>query len=476
MIKIFFITSFMLLVQEIAFSQTPPITFEKVLSKQQAIDDYSVLYTALINYHPNPFLYVSESDLEDYYETQKSTIPDSLNELDFHYLSRQLIAQIKCGHTFAKPSKEWYTSMNGKNILLPFEVKMVENRLFFSKTTKDDFPFKIYDELLSINNVKSIDILQQMSIMQERDGITESYINALIEKRFRLYYLFLIGIQSEFLIEYKTNSGEIKKTIVHPTNQKMLEITQTEMPFNFKKIIENDWSVFSFDSSINVAYLKINNFNNRTEYKKYYQSVFKFLNLQENTKLIIDLRDNPGGYFGNGNNFLTFLTPNKFELNFKKPKKIETENKHIELSRWVKWTKLAFNIKPSKHHAKELRVETFTYKPSNFLFKGEINVITNGLTFSQAALVAAHLREYGAVFYGQETGGTEIGCNGLLDYTLLLPNSSLVISIPMYQVNSNLIKATIGYGVKPDFPIEPTLDNSRDKILFETINILMNSN
>jgi hypothetical protein len=472
--KTIFFTIIAVLVQGIAFSQNSTLTSDKILTKQQAIEDYSILYSSLINFHPNPFLYVAENDFKAYFETQKSNLTDSLSDLEFHYLSRQLISQIKCGHTFAKPSKEWYASVSGKNIQLPFVVKNIENRLFISNTIDDDFQFNINDELISINNVKVSEILQQMLLMQERDGITESFCNALIENRFRTYLLFIMGIQFEYLIEYKTNSGELKRTTVLPTNKKLKEIKKTELPSNFKKIIENNWSVFSFDSTTNLAYLKIDNFSDRKEFKKYYPEVFKFLRQKEDANLIIDLRDNPGGFFKNGNAFLTYLTPNKFELNFQKPKKIETENEYVTLKKWVKWTKVAFALKPSKHKVKGKTIETFTYKPSKYLFKGNVNVITNGITFSQASLVAAHLNEYGAVFFGQETGGAEIGCNGILNYDLVLPNSSLVVTIPMYQVKSNSTKGQFGYGVKPIYPILPILDSSIDNTLVEVIKVIRN--
>lgn len=471
-IRIIFIIIIALFAKEIVFSQSSPRVNNKLLTKQQAIEDYDVLYSSLINYHPNPFMYVSESDFKTYYETQKLNIPDSLSELEFNFLSRQLISQIKCGHTYAKPSKEWYTSAKEKNVQLPFDVRKKENRLFISNTTDDDFEFNINDELISVNNVKVVDILQKMSSMQERDGFTESFSNALIEKRFRTYVLFIMGIQSEYNIEYKTKFGEIKNTIILPTNKKLKEIEKSKLPFNFKKIIENSWSFFSFDSSLNLAYLKIENFSSKKEFKKYYQLVFEYLKQKDNPQLIIDLRDNPGGDFRNGNNFLTYLTPNKFELNFQKQQTVKTGNEYVKLSKWAKWTKVAFALKPSKYKVKGKTSETFIYKPSKYLYKGKVNVITNGITFSQAALVAAHLNEYGAVFFGQETGGAEIGCNGILNYDLVLPNSKLAVTIPMYHVKSNSTKGQFGYGIKPNYPILPILDNSIDNTLIDVVKIL----
>jgi hypothetical protein len=462
-------TIILVLIQDIAFSQSAAISNNKILTKQQAIEDYIILYSSLINYHPNPFLYISEPELQSYFEANKSIIPDNINELEFHFLSRQLISQIKCGHTFARPSSAWYQFIKGKDILLPFEVRIIENRIFISNTTDDPFEFNINDEVLGINNIQVRDILQKMSSMQERDGLTESFSKALIEKRFRTYILFLMGLQTEYAIDYKNNLGEIKKVVVQGTSKKLKDTIIPELPISFKKVKENTWSSFSYDSISNLAYLKIKNFGDRKEFKKQYEAVFKFLKSKENTELIVDLRDNPGGNFKNGNTLLTYLTPNKFELNFQKPKKIKTKNDYIKLSKWVKWTKRAFATKPTKHRIKGKVSETFTYKPRKNLFTGKINVIANGITFSQAALVAAHLKEYGAIFFGEETGGAENGCNGILTYNLVLPNSAIIVSIPIYQVPSNSTKAVFGYGVKPNYPIEPTLDNSTDNTLNEVI-------
>ncbi len=439
------------------------------LSKIQLIEDYELLYSGLTNYHPSPFLYIPEKELKTFYETQKSNFPDSLTALEFHILARQFIAQIKCGHTFAKPSDAWYASLKGKNVLLPFEIRNNNGRLYIFNTIDEKFEFDIYDELLSINNIEAKVILQEMSSIQERDGFTESLSKALIEKRFRTYFLFLYDVQDEFIIEFKTSSGEIKSTKVNLTNKKLKEVKKTELPSNFKLLMENGWSSFRFDSANNLAYLKINSFGDRKEFKKYYLSVFKQLNQYPNSQLIIDLRDNTGGYFGNGNNLLTYLTPNNFEFNFQKPKRKNNKIKYIKLDKWSKLTKMAFSIKPTKHKVKGQSITTFTYKPSKYNFEGKVYAITNGLTFSQATLVAAHLKKHGTVFFGEETGGAEMTTNALLSYELILPNSGVKVTIPHYQVISNSTTGQFGFGLKPDYPILPTLNTTTDTTLEKVI-------
>jgi C-terminal processing protease CtpA/Prc len=308
--------------------------------------------------------------------------------------------------------------------------------------------------------------------METGDGFTPVFRNALIEKRFGIYMLFLFGIPKEYVIEFKNSQGEIKQTVVQPTKKRVNKITKSSLPDNLKMILENSWSSFSFDPDANLGYLKIVSFLEKKEYKKYYKQVFKYLKQHPNCKLILDLRENPGGDFRHGNRFLTYLSSEKVLLNFERPKKDRVENDFVKSSFWDKLVRFAFAIKPRKYKAEGQITETFVYKPKKNAFKGKLFVITNGITFSQAALVSSHLREHGAVFMGKETGGAEIGCNGILTYKLVLPNSGIKVDIPAYHVKSNSTKGTPGYGVKPDFPIALTLDDSMDNTLMEVLRIV----
>lgn len=455
-------------------SQNIPFSKGKMLAKQKTIEDYDILYSSLINYHPAPFFYINEGDFTTFYESQKGLITDSLSEINFLFLCRQLVSKIKCGHTSALPSDNWFKSVKGLNNQIPFEIKNIEGRIYISRTVDDSLDLRMNDELISINKIPVQDIIAQLLEMETGDGFTHVFRNALIEKRFGIYMLFLSGIPQEYLIEFRNSKGEIKQTAVQPTNKRANEISKPGLPDNLKMILENSWSSFSFDSVANLGYLRIVSFLEKKEYKKYYKQVFNYLKEHPNSKLILDLRENSGGDFRHGNRFLTYLSSEKVLLNFERPKKDRTENEFVKFNYWDKLVRFAFAIKPRKYKAEGQITETFTYRPKKNAFKGKLYAITNGITFSQAALVSSHLREQGAVFFGQETGGAEIGCNGILTYKLVLPNSGIKVDIPAYHVKSNSTKGQFGYGVKPDFPIALTIDHTIDHTLMEVIKIVRN--
>ena len=90
-------------------------------------------------------------------------------------------------------------------------------------------------------------------------------------------------------------------------------------------------------------------------------------------QLIIDLRNNGGGYFGHGNHFLSYLTPDKFRFNFQKPSSIKKKNEYMKLGKWEKLTEFAFSIKPKKYKLEGQKTRTFTYKPQKDLFPGKVS-------------------------------------------------------------------------------------------------------
>ncbi len=466
-------TLFTFFIPGLAFSQNAELIDGKILSKKQLTEDYSVLYSSLINYHPAPFLYTSETDFKEYFQRQESLLPDSLSEREFYIIAKSLVTMVKCGHTDLSVSDSWNNAIANKSLLLPFEVYCVDEKVFVKNTSEDEVKeLEINNEIVSINNESVADILHQMYAIQSRDGNTLSYVREAVARNFRIYYLYLYGYQNEFLIEYVSSSGEIKTTTVKSLTKRLKEIPRPALLNSFKIIYSNDWSVFATDSINNLAYLQIKSFLNRKDFKEYYKETFLHLQKHPNLQLIIDVRNNSGGYYGNGNTLLSYLTPSKFEFNFQKPKGKTEKNKYAKLDKWNKLTKFAFSMKPGKHKVKGQRMETFTFKPKKPYYSGKVNVITNGITFSQAALFASHLKAYGAIFYGTETGGTESGTNAMLNYKVILPNSGFKASIAHYQVISNSSKGEFGFGVKPNFEIKPDYTITEDNILLEVMNII----
>jgi len=316
---------------------------DKLLTKTQAIEEYKILYNSLINYHPVPFMYTGSEVLEDFYNQKINSFPESISVKDFHLDVREFIAQIKCGHAFAKPSNEWYNTIRGNEIFLPFDIFIDKDKAFVRNLIDQEFDFKRGDRLLAINDILVSEILAKMRSVMERDGISNSFVDARILDGFRTYFLFLYGTANETKVKF-LSVGEKKEIIVKST-KKGLKLKQLkQLPDSYKVVLENKWSKFAIDNNRKTAYLMIDDFGDRKEFKKYYKDVFTIIKNSNVEELVLDLRNNGGGFFGNGNTLLTYLCREPFDFNFRRSKKKTKKNKFVKRDIWNKLTKFAFNL------------------------------------------------------------------------------------------------------------------------------------
>lgn len=472
-LKILLLVHLTCLLQQKVSAQNSQLVDGKLLGPKELVEDYDILFSSLTNYHPSPFVFIKEESLEEYYLKQRAFLQDSLSEREFYIIAKKLITMLKCGHTAGNISNGWFNALSGNAVILPFEIYREDSKVFIGNTVDEPFDFKVGDELISINDLPIYSILEQLDSIQPRDGNTPHFASEALVLNFRMYYLLFYGYQSNFKIEYRSGDSN-KVTEVQSIPKRINKSSEISLPDNLNLIHSNSWSQFAVDTVKDIAYLQIQSFSDRKEYKEYYKLVFEELRKYPETKLIIDLRNNTGGYFGNGNRLLSHLTSTKFQFNFRRPKKDYEKNRYAKLNGWGKLTKLAFSLKPKKHRSEEYKVYTFSYRPQAPNYIKKVHVITNAFTLSQASVAAANLNESGAIFYGTETGGLETSNNAMLFYKVVLPNSKFKAKIPYYQVISNSTEGLYGRGIMPDYEITPIFNDHNDNVLLKVIELVTN--
>ena len=88
-------------------------------------------------------------------------------------------------------------------------------------------------------------------------------------------------------------------------------------------------------------------------------------------------------------------------------------------------------------------------------FDGNVYVLTNGGTFSAAAIFSAVVQgQNRAVVIGRETGGGRKVLNANFMPYLVLPNTEARIRFPLFHIVTDAPGQDIGRGVFPDYPIK----------------------
>ncbi len=425
---------------------------EKYFKKSQLIEDYDLVFQSLVNYHPAPFLYTPEQVLQANFAAVSQNFPDSLSERDFIVAVMQLVAQIKCGHTSMNLPTNYIATIKGKELFLPFDVKISQNKMIVSSTIDTLSQLEKGFEILEINGWSAAQMVARLRSLQSRDGYTLTYVDELIYRRFRYYFFLAYGAPDSLNILYQKPDGQQERVQFSVTNKALPETALVEKEELRHVPLQTEWSTLSIDTLSQIAVLKIKSFGAKKGYKKYYKSVFAYLAAHPNLELYVDLRNNTGGYFLHGNHFLTYFHQQSFDFKFRRPKGKVKKNKFTKFDLPTKLTIFSFGLKPSKEKSEDYRNYHFTFKPQKNRFSGKLGVITNGITFSQAAIVAAELEQLGAITYGEEAGGGARHANAMAIANLTLPNSQLVVRIPYFEVITNNQLTPIGRGVTPKSP------------------------
>ncbi|MEJ7681549.1 MAG: S41 family peptidase [Segetibacter sp.] len=99
------------------------------------------------------------------------------------------------------------------------------------------------------------------------------------------------------------------------------------------------------------------------------------------------------------------------------------------------------NFKPKKQHH----------------FNGNVYLVTGGYTFSAAALVTSTLKkQQNVTVVGEETGGGAYGNSAMHLPTIILPNTGIRVTLPLYRLVLDANRPKDGRGIFPDVEVKPS--------------------
>jgi hypothetical protein len=368
-----------------------------------------------------------------------------------------------------------------------------DGRLFTVRDFSEHIPE--YAEIISINGITAKDLaLKQRKLIPFEDRYTAAWISSAYEGD-PLYwtnfanYLFCENISHPFVVEYKTDTDTIanKITLSGLPRGKISRIYEKN---EGKDIKEGFALLFSLGKNT-VIYNKINDSIGTLKIKMFLGSgVFKLLftgtdagfpkKLSKFMKqiqtdkikhLIIDIRDNPGGYLYDIYELLSYFTNEKFTVRstykiteknrtltskiLKQDYKILYSKKHPDVLQSMK----IFNSIPNGSIFKSDTILPMQYtvlKPIKYKYTGKSYLLTNGLSYS-ASIVFADLfksRKLGLIA-GEAPGGYNIVNSGNT-IEIRLPYSTFIpLTIPIHEVPES---TGIYEYIEPDIPIEPTFE------------------
>ncbi|BAV06127.1 S41 family peptidase [Filimonas lacunae] len=418
-------------------------------------------YLELAAKHPGFYRYVSRPEYQQYIDSLKKTITDSLTEVEVYQKLKPFTAKMGCLHTGVSLPAAYTDSINHLPNLFPFQVAIQNNRMYVIQNFSGDTAIHPGDEIVQINSHTIPQLLQVILPAIPSDG------NNTTLKYRAVYHLFPTLYRN---LVQTTNSFQVQ--VLHQSNSH----TFTLPAKSFDAIASNGFLKevspaqqlhFSITDSIGV--LTIHSFSvsdikkSKQQFSNFINAAFQNLNQQHIPHLIVDLRNNTGGSDGNA----ALLTSYFFDTAYRYWDRIEVTE---AIAKDIKGATTLFYRKPIQKDntwlwQKARTVRDFDYyetqKPAKNHYTGKVYVLINGFCMSSCADVTAVLAHHQkATFIGEETGGGYQGNNsGLMPVTTLAP-TRLRLTVPL-QAYYNAVNPAVymGRGTMPDYTINETIND-----------------
>ncbi|MEO9481833.1 MAG: S41 family peptidase [Ekhidna sp.] len=396
-------------------------------------EDLTYLQSQLETYHPGFYRYTSKMEMADAFE--KAIANGGMSDLGLYANVKFLLGKIGCGHTRAQMSDRMGRDIELNQVFMPLTVKLIGEKVFIDKTL--DSQLQSGQEIISINGVSIQDIKKKIGNYIPSDGFIETGKLRMAELLFDGYYqLYVDPTARSYELKVKNELDEETVFTVGGVPNDQIE--------GIRKQYKGD--LLSLEYSGDFAYMRIKTFGSQSlqrdgyDYKKFLKTSFKELKNKETANLILDLRGNGGGRDNYGALLVSYLAKDSYGY---------FDNIQVTENYPGRSTKVGNTYFMTSHEGLSV------WQPQKDRFNGDVYVLIDGFSFSTCADVATVLHHHGwATFLGEETGGGYDGNTSGRSKSIILPNSKISVSIPMWMyTTANVGHAYMGRGVIPDYPV-----------------------
>ncbi|MDY8138163.1 S41 family peptidase [Aquimarina sp. 2201CG5-10] len=441
------------------------LSAQKTMDTATAREDFTIFESILKKGHPGLYEYIENDSLDYLFETTKESFSDSISDIELYKKMLRITDQIQDGHLMLFAPN----TIKTEQYYFPLIVKIINTELYVDT---GDFEIPIGSKILSINNREVFRIIEKLKKYVATDGynLTKKYRD--IELKFGLFYAYEYGIEKLFNIKFITPDGETR-TIEIPSksfvnvrlrnasrNSYFAKYHNQKNGFeHFNKFIDNKSPFVYYKEDLKTAVLVVNSFGiDITTFKSNLVKIFKEINKKKIKHLIIDIRNNDGGFRPNSIHLYSFVAKTQFKqildefiISLSVPEREYVTRTFLNEKEFLEYR--------FKNHAIfdgwKITFDDLEaiMVPDKNRFKGKVYVLTSGRTFSAGSTFALNAKnDPDITVIGEETGGGYYFSIGNFPVYYEFPNSKITMLMSMEKITNYVKDKTVpkGSGVLPD--------------------------
>ncbi len=430
------------------------------LCPEDMLDDLQKLRDALDKIHPDLYHYITKEQLDSAYRKAIKKVSNEMTAYEFSKTIASFLSSIKDSHTNYNPQSLLFIGPKNKGTV-PFFLIKVDGK-YYLESLYNDQSMK-GKEILAFNDFTVQKIFEESLAFSLLEGSAYSAQQEIATKGMALAFSQMSDFRTTDFVRIKyVSDDDTLTTSVKATNKMNL--------FLYKgPIMEKSVSYF-FDDE-NKGILKIASFQPKTIsfYKKEVANFFKEVSKRNCSEIVIDLRDNQGGYIKAQEYLISYLNFKKKQYTIQHVYKRSNFDPFVKMpfikrQRFLRRAKreypygiLSKEYDFMKSDLGSISKISYSNTPQNELnqtYNGKCTLVTNGLSMSASVLFASWFRNanrgeiIGSPCLGPMSGtfGTSVSLN--------LPSTGLPIIISTVKFNPQYANEAEFEPILPDKLLE----------------------
>lgn len=442
--------------------------------------DLATYKAQLEKVHTGLYVYHTKAAFDAYFQQLENSITAPMTDVEFHRLTFPLNKLIANGHTRPIPSIGYMDGVLFEWKIFPFEVYVDKGNLHVLKNLSDEERIQDGSIIHRINGENAMAVYNNFVDQIWRDGYNKSGPETDGYEIFNEWYAYLKGLPTTFNLEIENPMGSRSNLSIAPKTMKAMEAHKKSRYPNAPKEWEEDPNVKALELAIedNIATMTIRSWSvgdykdkGQKKFKKFFKKSFEQIEAANIEHLILDFRNNGGGDPVPTIELFAHLHPERFTFYKSATSNIgKIEDNELYGIGWFYRTmyKAGFKKKGDKYEPNWLiglfGVKGFKpSKPNKTVYDGKVYVLTNASCFSATGEMTSILKSHNkAIFIGEEPAGNPNTNTSGLQAVMTLPNTGNRIVMPFWQWEMNTTFENTGYGVKPDYPVRPSIQDMID--------------
>lgn len=460
---------------------------QRTYGKQEVILEMDSLQKLLENVHPNLYHARKKDEIKQICQDIKDKLPPYLSRKEYYYVFSCFLSEYNDGHinTFPFDANSGAKNRNflttGK--LLPFELYRLNNQVFVTSVWDKESAIQSGDVLLSINghNADSLFVLIQKSIsggsqFQAYYGGSQFCELLNLFNISSPYHIFYLSAKDGNIKETKENGLLANKIAANKWKWGRTACLDTCKYMTFK-IIQDD-----------IAYINLHSFYAGEDifgdiFRDHLTKEFSIIKQKKIRKLIIDMRENTGGYLSKVNDIVSFLSEKQYpvikkigtrasyELAKTYSRRKKDKQKRMCMLYYDRCTKKRVWIPFDSIHYDTCFNEKYKATTSPYLFTGKSCFLIGPGSYSATTWVAHTIKDNKISTLIGESPDEPINDYGN-PFLFYLPKSHILVTTPTASFYASSRADTDTSKVIPDIMVKPdknSLLKGEDAVLNKAI-------